>query len=150
MKFKAYLFLIVSFLLSSCYSGLDDLPAYDNAEITSISFEYRWEDPNTGTFSVITLNNKDLVIKSDVGTIELSIEVPSVSNKFPENIRNQVSLNKLILVSSISNAAIIEPLENSPKMGYWGDFSDKKFKYKVTAANGSEKVWTIVINDFIK
>jgi hypothetical protein len=142
------LFMLI--LFNSCYSGLDDLPTYSDADILSITFEMRWEDPGTHVFKVQNLINKNLVIDKDRQSISLTLEVPPVSGGFPESIRNATSLNKLILISSISTAATIAPVGNTPKMGVWGDFSQSNLKYMVTAADGTKKEWTMVIINFEK
>lgn len=151
MKIKFLLLTsLILFLLSSCRMGLDELPAYEEANITSLSFEYRWEDEATHLFNVVQLTNKDLSIDEDNGVIEVSLEVPAADDKFPEAVRQMVTLDKLVLVSSISTAAIIEPIEGAPQMGTMGSFTSKTVKYLVTSASGNEKVWTIKINEFIK
>ncbi len=147
-KYIGLLFMLI--LFNSCYSGLDDLPTYSDADISSITFEMRWEDPATHTFKAQNLTNKDLVINKEAQTISVTLQVPAASSSFPENIRNEISLKKLILISSISTAATIAPVGHTPKMGAWGDFSQSNLKYLVTAGDGTKKEWTISINGFEK
>ena len=148
---KKIIFLFFTLIMfNSCYKGLEDLPTYDEADITAITFETRWEDPDTHVFKAQNLTNKNLVIDKEARSISLIVQVPAASGNFPESVRNTVSLNKLILTSSISTAATIAPVENTPKMGYWGDFSQSTLKYEVTAADGTKKIWTITIEGFEK
>ncbi|MCD7941033.1 MAG: hypothetical protein LUH50_13780 [Bacteroides intestinalis] len=42
--------------VSSCLkSGLDELPTYEDAEITNLNFEYRWWDETNNQMAVKTL-----------------------------------------------------------------------------------------------
>lgn len=149
MKKNIFLFFVLIFL-NSCYAGLDELPTYSGADISSITFESRWEDPVSHSFKAQNLINKDLVIDKENQTISLILQVPEASESFPEEIRNSVTLSKLILISSISTAATIAPVGNTPKMGVWGDFSQPDLKYEVTAADGTKKLWSLIIKGFEK
>ena len=134
MKKNIFLFFVLIFL-NSCYAGLDELPTYSGADIS---------------FKAQNLINKDLVIDKENQTISLILQVPEASGSFPEEIRNSVTLSKLILISSISTAATIAPVGNTPKMGVWGDFSQPDLKYEVTAADGTKKLWSLIIKGFEK
>ncbi len=142
------LLLMWATLVSSCLTaGLDDQPAYEEADITNVNFEYRWWDQDAAQMRVVTLNTK----RETTGeVINCTITVPAASGTFTEAIRNGVSLSKLIAYMDISTAARIKPLNGAPALGEWADFSAKEFSYLVTAANGTQKEWTIKIKDFVK
>ena len=130
--------------VSSCLkSGLDDLEAYNEAEITNLNFEYRWWDEAKDQMAVKTLNIEKQISKDD-NLITCKLTVPTASG------RQNVSLSNLIAYIDLSTAARIMPLNGAPKLGSPGDFSAKEFKYQVTAADGTKREWTIKITDFVK
>lgn len=136
--------------LSSCLkSGLDDLPTYGDADITNVDFEYRWWDEANNQMAVKTLT-MEKEISTDNSLITCKLSVPAASGNFTEAIRQNVSLSKLIAYMDISTAAKIKPLNGAPGLGNPGDFSAKEFSYLVTAANGTQKEWTIKITEFNK
>lgn len=145
------LFLAVTLLTVSCRWGLDELPVFDGADIISINFETRWIDPTTNTFRVQSLNITEQEINVNNNLITVKLTVPAPSANFPEGIRNEVNLNKLVMYCSISNAATIKPVGSSPILGTIGDFSQNDIKYEVIAADGkNRKEWTIIIEEFTK
>ena len=48
---------------------------------------------------------------------------------------------------TISTAATIKPINGAPKLGVPGDWT-KDNQYEVTAADGTKKVWTIVVEPY--
>ena len=95
-------YVLLSFLcicLSSCLTaGLDDdLPVYTEAEVTAFNFEYRWtiQEGISEKLQVKTLTAQTKINQAE-GLIECAITVPKVSGTFTEEVRNQVSLSKLI------------------------------------------------------
>lgn len=134
--------------LSSCLeSGLDDLPAYSDAEIISFQFEHRWEQPigegsSNTRLGVVSLATDIRIEGTDV---YCTITVPEAGNpsSFTEAVRADVSLEKIVGIATISTAATIFPMGNAPVLGKWGDFS-QPCTYKVVAADGTtSKDWTI-------
>lgn len=147
------LFVLSAFMFSSCLKlGLDALPAYSDAEIMSFKFEYRWYDETVGLgrMYVQELKVSNLVIDSETAGISLDLTVPPVSESFPESERNKVGLGNIVGYCDISTAATIAPVDNAPVLGVLGDWSSKDFMYKVTAADGTEKVWSLHIGAFNK
>ena len=127
--------------VSSCLkSGLDDLEAYNEAEITNLNFEYRWWDEAKNQMAVKTLNIEKQISQDD----------NLITCKLTDAVRQNVSLSNLIAYMDLSTAARITPLNGAPKLGNPGDFSAKEFKYQVTAADGTKREWTIKITDFVK
>jgi hypothetical protein len=136
-------------MMTSCLTaGLDELPAFEEAEITDVTFEYRYKDPGSvwidGEQIVkwINLPVQNRVIDSNAGTVTCTLQVPAADGTFTEAIRAQVSLSSITGKFYLSAAASIAPVEGAPRLGVPGDFSAPR-KYRVTAANGTAKVWTI-------
>lgn len=150
LNMAALLLLLVS--VTSCLkSGLDDLPAYDEAQITNIHFEYRWYDDSEGAKQLrVQALNVEKAIDDEAGVVTCKITVPGTSAVFTENIRNKVSLSNIVCYVDMSTAARLKPLDGAPVLGEMRDFSSGEFKYLVTAANGNEKEWTVKITDFTK
>ena len=142
-KYYLLLVLIISLGLSSCLeSGLDDLPVFEDADITNFNFEVRWKDATTGDFKVYGLQNTPTIDK-DNKTVINKITVPTANANFPEEVRNAVSVGNIVGYCDLSTAATIEPVEGAPKLGVPGNFSSS-VKYKVTAADKqTEKIWTV-------
>lgn len=136
-------------VLTSCLTaGLDELPAFEEAEITDVTFEYRYKDPSStwidGEQNVkwVSLPVQNRVIDSGAGTVTCTLTVPAANATFTESIRAQVSLSSIAGKFYISTAAGIAPLEGAPTLGVPGDFSSPR-KYRVTAADGTTKTWTV-------
>ena len=128
--------------VSSCLkSGLDDLEAYNEAEITNLNFEYRWWDEAKDQMAVKTLNIEKQISKDD-NLITCKLTVPTASGSFTDAVRQNVSLSNLIAYIDLSTAARIMPLNGAPKLGSPGDFSAKEFKYQVI--DGVSKQFAIV------
>lgn len=143
--------LCLPFIMTAC--DWEDLPKYEEAEITSVQFYYRWgasKDPITGELimkeqRLNTTNN----VNSEAGTIEVSVSLPEATGDFTEAVRNDVSINQLWGQATISTAARMAPIDGSPALGTSGDWS-KEHKYEVMAADGTKKIWTISIVQFNK
>jgi hypothetical protein len=138
-------------LMTSCLTaGLEELPNFEEAEITDVNFEYRFKDPNSQWIDGepivkwVNLQVQNRVIDSNTGTITCTLQTPATDGVFTDAIRAQVSLSSIAGKFYLSTAATIAPLEGAPVLGIPGDFSAPR-KYRVTAANGSEKVWTIQV-----
>lgn len=142
--------LFIVLAMSSCLTGgLDDLPAYSDAEITNVKFEHRWKrlisneaGQDIYQLAVVSMTTD---CKFQENTINCTITVPETGNPsmFTEDIRNEVSLDKIVGMVSISTAATIKPIGDSSKFGDFGDYTVAR-KYLVTAADGTKKEWTIV------
>jgi hypothetical protein len=147
-----------STMLSSCLkSGLDELPAFDGADITDINFEYRFEDSSdkwtdgANTVKFVKLGiTKEIKKAGESGNandlITASLTIPPPSGSFTREERQKVSLDNLVAYAYLSTAATIEPLDGAPILGAPGNFSAER-KYKVTAADGkTSKIWTVKVN----
>ncbi len=149
--YNILLSLICMTMFSSCLkAGLDELPAYEDADITGFKFEYRWYDDDNNRMCVEQMNVKTKIDNENL-IVSCDIIVPMSDREFPEDIRSDVSLSNLVGYCDISTAAVVAPVGNSPKLGEIQDFSTQdEMCYKVTAANGDSKIWTLRINSFKK
>jgi len=144
MKRLTYLILAVVLVgMTSCLeSGLKELPAYEDANITDFYFEHRYtttQNGNTVT-NAVRLTNISRTISDQA--VSITVSVPEAGATFTEAERARVNLSNIVGYCYLSTAATIEPIEGSPKLGGTGNFS-APVKYKVTAANGTTKIWTI-------
>jgi hypothetical protein len=135
--------------MTSCLkSGLDELPAFEDADITGVFFEYRYVFTRTDggqevKFQTLTTSSSD--INKENTTANVTVTVPGSSDTFNESERGKVSQNSLIARFNLSSAAKIEPLDGAPNLGQPGDFN-APVKYKVTAADGkNSKTWTVTV-----
>lgn len=133
-------------LLSSCFkSGLEDLPAFGDADILSVSkVEYRYISdeiaPSSGQPLVknVTLSH-DAKLDNESATVAITVRVP---DNFPQAELSNLSASALVVSLNLSTAARITPLGGSADLGFPADWS-KENKYQVVAANGNKKEWTI-------
>ncbi|MDR3341162.1 MAG: hypothetical protein LBT25_13930 [Candidatus Symbiothrix sp.] len=146
-----YIFLLLSIIcmtMTSCLkSGLDDLPAFTDANITGAYFEYRYTV--TGPSGLSELKTQTLsqtgAIDTTQLTVDMEVTVPAASGTFTETERDKVAVTNLCVRFNISNAASIEPVEGAPVLGISGNFSSP-VKYKVIAADGkTSKIWTLTV-----
>jgi hypothetical protein len=141
-------------LFTSCLkSGLDDIEDSDLCALSSITMEHRWIVQNSSGYDQLTRQPLTLSKNSpdENNTIRFTLTVPAASNAFTTEVRNSVSLEKLYLVTVISAASKIAPLNGAPALGLPGSFEiGKEYQYEVTAANGKKAVYTLVIEDFVK
>lgn len=154
---KIYLFLVGVLVMSvstSClHSGLDDIEDSNLCELISISMEYRWLSTNANGYDQLSRQQLTLSKNSpeEDGNLYFSITVPAASASFPEDVRDNVSLDNLYMIANISPAASIKPIGNAPKLGLpakWVEGQD--YTYQVTAANGESKQYHLKIENFVK
>lgn len=145
------LFFSLTIFTSCMKDGLGELPAFTDADITNIYFEYRYEDPTSlwtdGTAIVknVTLAVATKNIDATAKTINVTVTVPAVNGSFTSDERAKVALTNLVCMTNISTAATIAPADGAPLLGKPGDFSAPR-KYLVTAADGvTTKSWTITV-----
>lgn len=160
-KMKYLLILGMALTLSSClkYGLEDNLPKFKEALITEAFMEYRFEDPTatSGGSPVVrnvtlTLTQKQFKRKENtpgatLDSLLFNVTVPAASGTFTAAEKAKVSRNRLVFMSNISPAATMEPLEGAPLPGIPGDFSQPR-KYKITAANGDNRIWVVKIANF--
>lgn len=143
--------LLVIISLSSCLK--DNLPAYplwDGNSINNVYVEYRYNSDQMYNGDPVVAYKRLSVsqtIDSDNSTISLDITVPGASGSFTTAIRDQVSQSNLWIYFDLSTASTISPTGNTPEPGYSTDLT-KPQSYVVTAANGQERTWTIIVTSF--
>jgi hypothetical protein len=139
------LVMIMGVLQSCLKRGLQDLPAFTDANIDRFDFEYRWND--NGTFRVVRFNTDAPVANGKTLTVKTT--VPDASGAFTSAIRDKVTAAAIVGMCNVSTAATIKPVNGAPGLGVPGDFS-KPVSYEVTAADGkTSNVWTVNIT-FVK
>lgn len=142
--------MLLTVVSTSCLKhGLDELEVYSENDIVSVQGVYwRWlgseKIPGSGEQQVLQkqLNVRDAKVDKEAATVDFKYQIPS---NFPKDQVSQVTASKLVVIFNISPAAVIEPVEGAPKLGAPGDWS-KANKYKVTAADGSAKMWTVTVS----
>jgi len=144
-------FLGMTIFTSCLKAGLDELPAFTDANISNIYFEYRYQDPGklwtdgTATVQYLALVFTTKNIDANANTINVTLKVPAASGSFTSAERAKVGITNIVCMTNISAAAKIEPVDGAPLLGKPGDFSAPR-KYLVTAADGTTaKTWTIVV-----
>lgn len=139
--------LLLAVVSSSCLKhDLEDLEVYTESNIIGVQgvyWRYYGSDKNPGSneqsVKQIRVDVSDVDINAGSATCNFSC---SLGSSFPADQAAKFDTKKVVVVLNISTAAVIEPLEGSPKLGVPGDWS-KPNKYKVTAANGTSKTWTV-------
>lgn len=143
-------FLSLTILPSCLKSGLDELPSFSGADITNISFEYRYQDLSAqspdgeAVVRSVTLEAPIKNIDPTANAVTVTLEVPEADGTFTASERAKVALTNIVCLTSISTAAIIEPVDGAPLFGRPGDFSTPR-TYQVTAADGTTKIWGITV-----
>lgn len=151
---KWLLCLIMLPVFAAC--SWEDLPAYEDADITGIQFYYRWasttdKDPITGEPMVreqrLSVTGGD--IDDQTGTVVVDVAVPGATGYFTQEVRDNVSQNNIVCQVSLSTAARIAPVDGNKTLGVPDDWT-MPHKFIVTAADGSKKEWTITVTSFTK
>ena len=138
---KLLSFTVIVLLLSSCLkSGLDDLPAFEDAEIEKVEFEYRFVNSDENV--AIKKLNVETTIDADNKTITCEITKPTPDSNLSEAEVAKIALNNIVCYMKISNAATITPIGNAPVLGIPGNFAGTH-TYEVEAANGLTKEWKL-------
>ncbi len=141
--------LVVALSFTSCLeSGLEDIDTYEGNDITAGFAYYRYIDdsstlPVSGESAVKQkqLTRRSQTIDTDAATCNLVFAVPA---NFTATEKANVSASSLVVITQISSAAVIEPVDGAPRLGVPADWTTSH-KYKVTAANGTSKIWTITV-----
>lgn len=134
-----YLIAIILFspVFSSCRMGLEELPSWDQADMTKLVFERREMGKTADGIDVVKYYNVPstfAVIKDENGQAECQITVAQGTD-----------LTNLVGIATISTAAMIIPMDGSPMLGKPGDFSNGA-TYKVVAAdNVTTKIYSITV-----
>ena len=143
---KNYLYAVcLVFLSTSCITwGLDELPTAEGADITQINFEYRFSSTNVNGFEQLEYKTLNTETQFNGTDINCTITIPEPSGVFTAEIASQINLTNIVGYCDISDAAHIESINGAPVLGIVADWSQPN-SYKVTAANGNSKTWTITV-----
>lgn len=140
-------------LLASC--GWEDLPAYEDADITACKFYYRWgsneyKDDITGEPLILEMEmTTSFSIDTEAATVEVRVTVPNPQSYFTEEVRSQVTLDNLVCQVTLSPAARIAPADGNKVLGVPDNWS-QPHQFVITAADGTKKTWTINVVQFNK
>lgn len=141
--------LLLAVLATSCLeSGLEDLDTYTDCDITSGEIYWRYygtdKIPGSGEVQVKQVR---LARAIEVDNDNNTLYIRYTTSNIPEAERGNFTESKAVVAVTISTAAIIKPVGDAPQLGVPGDWT-KDNKYEVTAANGTKKTWTIVVEPY--
>lgn len=157
MKKILFLFSLVMLSMTSCLKhDLEEMESSDLCDLANVEFEYRWTeeivDAEGNPTGVHELQYKVLEVEKTKDETnhkyDLKISVPLPDATFTKEIRDQVSLDKIVGLFTVSTASRVEPLNGAPVLGKVGDFSNGPFTYRVIAASGTYTDWVINISEF--
>ena len=154
MKIINMKWLVLLLCLPFVTSCLEDLPAYEDAEITKVGFFHRFAGPKTDAVTGEPIMiEKELTatfdINSDAATVAVKVTVPAANGDFTEAERAKVVQSKLWGYFTVSTAARVTPLSGTNALGTPDDWT-KEHKFEVMAANGKKKIWTVKVAQFNK
>lgn len=147
LKFIIAMFVMALSCTSCLESNFEELDTYDGNDITAGYAWYRYKGDNkinaSGEQQVIQkqLQRTGQVIDNDEATCALQFKVPT---NFSEAEKNGVNINNIVVAVDISTAAVMSPVDGSPKLGVPADWSTPH-KYLVKAADGKTKIWTVSV-----
>lgn len=151
MKYiKILIVMFITMICTSCLeSNLEGLDTYTGNEITSVQgvyYRYYSSDKINASGQVavkqVSLNVSNTDKDANTGRLNFTVTIPT---NFPEAEKEKIKSSELVVVFNISTAAIIEPVDGAPKLGTPGDWN-KPNRYKVTAADGSQIIWTVTLD----
>ena len=141
--------LMLAVFSTSCLdSNLEELELYSDCNITSGEAYWRYygteKIPASGELKVhqvrlpraVSADNENNIFKIRYTTTSLNAEQAAL---FTEG--------NVVVAVTISTAATIKPIGDAPKLGVPGDWT-KDNQYEVTAADGTKKTWTIVVEPY--
>lgn len=144
---KILIIAFVAIVSASCLKhDFETLDVYTDSEITGVQGVY-WRYFGTeklsssGEFKVhqVRIPSGHFKSNEEEGICEFDFKLHS---SFPSDQLSSFTVEKLVVVLNISTAANIVPIEGAPDLGKPGDWT-KENKYKVTAADGTSKIWTV-------
>lgn len=147
LKFIIAMFVMALSCTSCLESNFEELDTYDGNDITAGYAWYRYKGDNklnaSGEQQVIQkqLQRTGQVIDNEAATCALQFKVPT---NFSDAEKNGVNINNIVVAVEISTAAVMTPVEGSPKLGVPADWSTPH-KYSVKAADGKTKIWNVSV-----
>lgn len=147
--------LMLAVFTSSCLdSNLEDLGLLSGCDITGIETHYRYIDENekipaSGEYKVKQVRTRAYgrtYVTDENDPTKGVCTITYTKSYIPASELENFSESNLIVTVDISTAAIIRPIGDSPKLGVPGDWTEDH-DYEVIAADGTKKIWTIVVED---
>ncbi|MBQ8266442.1 MAG: hypothetical protein IJY95_07575 [Bacteroides sp.] len=150
---KKYFYLIaalfVAVLSTSCLeSGMEELDEYSGCDITNGNVYWRYYgDGNIPASGEQQVKQVYLAASRTQDVENCVYTIRYVLGNIPEAERGNFTESKAVVAVTISTAATIKPIGDAPKLGVPGDWT-KDNQYEVTAADGTKKTWTIVVEPY--
>lgn len=124
---KTLLVSLLALTFSSCLEqGLEYLPEYEDADITSVSavrYSYITDEKHPASNENI-VKDVDLQYESDIDSDKNMVRIAaSKPVNFPAEQEKNLSKSNLVVIVSISTAARLTPTEGSPKLGLPADWT---------------------------
>ena len=153
---KKYFYMIaalfVAVISTSCLnSNLEDLEEYSECDIKSGEVYWRFIDttekiPASGEYRVkqVQMQRGSQQFWDE---LENTLKIRYVTGRIPAEEIDNFTEEKMVVVVTISTAATIKPIGDAPEFGNPGDWR-KNHQYEVTAADGTKKTWTIIVEDY--
>jgi len=152
---KKFLNILAAMLLAvvstSCLKhDLEELDVYSGCDITRVDCAYRWK---TGEMHPGTQSEKvnQVYVSAYSRTYETDASDPSrgvctilySKTNIPEQYRS-IAESEMVVYVTISTAATMKPINGAPALGIPADWT-ADHEYEVTAADGTKKIWKIVV-----
>ena len=129
---------------------LEELDVYSGCDITRVDCAYRWKtgEIHPGTQSgkvnqvyVSAYSRTYVTDESDPSRGVCTIRYSKTN--IPEQYRS-VAETEMVVYVTISTAATMKPINGAPALGIPADWT-ADHEYEVTAADGTKKIWKIVV-----
>ena len=143
--------MLLAVVSTSCLEhGLEELDLHKGCDITRVDCAYRWKTgethPGTNSEKVkqvyVSAYSRTYVTDSNDPTKGVCTIRYSKTN-IPEQYRS-IAESEMVVYVTISTAATMKPINGAPELGVPADWT-ADHQYEVTAADGTKKTWTIVV-----
>ena len=143
--------LLVAVVATSCLEhDLETLDVFDGCDITNVQCAFRWKTgeihPGTGAEKVnqVTVRAyKRTYVTDESDPTKGVCTIRYTKQDIPDPYKDTAEKEMVVYVT-LSSAATIKPIGDSPTLGVPADWT-ADHQYEVTAANGTKKTWTIVV-----
>ena len=141
--------LLLAVVSTSCLdSGLEELDTYKDCDITGGEIYWRYYGTNVIPGSgEVEVKQVRLARALEQNLETNTFYIRYTTTNIPEAERGNFTEAKAVVAVTISTAAVMKPIGDAPKLGVPGDWT-KDNQYEVTAADGTKKVWTIVVEPY--
>lgn len=150
---KKFLYIIAAIFMAiiptSCLqSGLEHLDEFSGCDITNGNVHWRYYGTEKNPASGEPVVKQVYLAASRSQDVENRIYTIRYTTKnIPEAERANFTEAKAVVALTISTAATIKPINGAPNLGVPGDWT-KDNQYEVTAADGTKKIWTVVVEPY--